>query len=148
MSKFKRTAIFLTILVLICPILTKKVEAISDDNYIIEEKVVILKDDYSKSTSTRTAKKTSTIKNSNGEKLWYVSVTGTFSYNGKTSTCTKSTVDAGVYNSRWSISKKTSSKTGNKAIGTAYAKLRYTGGSTETVSKTVTLTCSANGSCS
>ena len=148
MIKLKKILKIFVVLVLILPFFEQKVGADSNEIYFYEETIEILQDYSTRATSTRTAKKTATVKNENGEKLWYITVTGTFTYNGKTSTCTKSVVDAGVYNSRWSISKKTSSKTANKAIGTAYAKLSYTGGSTETVSKTVTLTCSANGTCS
>lgn len=75
-----------------------------------------------------------------GAKLWYVKVTGTFTYGDGSAKCTASSVSAKSYSDAWSITKKSASKSGNKASATATAKKGKT-----SRTKTVTLTCSASG---
>lgn len=101
-----------------------------------------------RATQTKTAKKTAYIKNSSGAVLWSVTVTGTFSYNGTTSTCTSSSVSTSVSNSYWSIVSKSSSKSGNKASAKATAKNSINGDTIATMTKEVTLTCSPTGALS
>jgi hypothetical protein len=99
-------------------------------------------------SSTRTGSKTVNYKNSAGVVLWYVKVTGAFTYNGSTSTCTSSTVTATSNSSLWKISSKSASKSGNKATAKATAK-QYKGSTViGTITQTVTLTCSAGGTLS
>lgn len=95
--------------------------------------------------STKTGVKITGYYNSNGKLLWQVSVTGTFNYNGSSSTCTKATVSAKSFVSNWKISNQSSSKSGNKATGTATAKAYYNGTLINTVKKSVILTCSSSG---
>lgn len=97
------------------------------------------------STNTATKSKIAKYYNSSGKAAWYVKVTGTFSYNGKTSKCTKSSVTAGVYLTSWKISSKSSSKSGNTATAKATAKRPLSGSSTETITRTVKLSCSPSG---
>ncbi|MDR0519773.1 MAG: hypothetical protein LBG82_06960 [Clostridiales Family XIII bacterium] len=100
------------------------------------------------STTTKTSSKITTYYGSSGNTLWYVKVTGTFSYNGSTSSCTASTVTAAAPASNWSISSTSASKSGNQATASATAN-RYNGLTVvQTVSRTVTLTCSSNGTLS
>jgi hypothetical protein len=67
-------------------------------------------------TSTKTASKKTTYYNGSDEVMWYVMVTGTFTYNGSTSTCTSSVVTAAAPNSYWKIASKSASKSGNQAV--------------------------------
>jgi hypothetical protein len=99
--------------------------------------------------STKTGSKKTTYYNSSDDILWYVQVTGAFTYNGTTSSCTSSTVSAVSQDSAWAISSKSASKSGNQATGNATAK-RYNGLGlvAQTVSKTVILTCSKTGALS
>lgn len=97
------------------------------------------------SDSTVTKSKTTYFKNSNNETLWYVRVTGTFTYNGTTSKCTASTPSAKSYDSAWKISDVSGSKTGNTAKASAVGTLYQLGAVIQTVPKTVTLTCSPAG---
>lgn len=93
----------------------------------------------------KTASKTLTYRRSSGEALWYVKVTGTFSYDGITSVCTASSVTAGSYDVNWKISSKSSSKSGNTAKGTATGKCYFDTTVVQTITKTVSLTCSKTG---
>ena len=118
------------------------------EEYYYEEAIEVIESSMTRATSTKTAKKTGSYKNSSGTVLWSVTVTGTFTYNGTTSSCTKSVVSTSVSNSNWKISSSSSSKSGNKATATATAKCFYDGPMISTTSKTVTLTCDKNGNLS
>jgi len=88
--------------------------------------------------------KTANYKNSSGTILWSLKVTGTFSYNGTTCTCTSARHTATSYVSYVTIKSASASRSGNKA--TAYGTATITlDGVTRDVSLSVTLSCSANG---
>ena len=76
------------------------------------------------SSKSVTKTKTSYYKNSNGTILWYVKVTGTFTYGNGSSKCTSSSVTAESKSGAWKITSKSASKSGNKATAKATAK-RY-----------------------
>lgn len=97
------------------------------------------------SSTTKTKTKTSTFYNSSDEKLWSVSLTGTFTYTGSSATCTKSSVSYASYKSNWKITSATASKSGRKAIGEFVAKYYTLGVPTNTVNKTLTISCSNSG---
>lgn len=99
-------------------------------------------------TSTVSGKKTNTYRNSEGSALWSVTVTGTFTYNGSSATCTKSTVSATSYNSNWKISSSSASKSGATAKATVSAKRYADGTYIRTMTQSVSLTCSQNGTLS
>lgn len=80
--------------------------------------------------------------------MFSVTVTGTFTYTGSSSTCTKSVASAISKNANWKISSKSASKSGNKATAKATAKRYVDGTAVETQNCTVILTCSSNGSLS
>lgn len=97
------------------------------------------------SSKSVTKTKTSYYKNSNGTILWYVKVTGTFTYGNGSSKCTSSSVTAESKSGAWKITSRSASKSGNKATAKATAKRYYGGSVAETKNKTVTLTCSPSG---
>lgn len=104
--------------------------------------------DYSiNATQTKTGRKTSNYKNSSGAVLWSVSVTGTFSYNGTTSTCTSCSHSTTAPSSAWTIKSASHSKSGNTATARATATQKTSTG-TKDFSMSVTLKCSANGTLS
>lgn len=97
----------------------------------------------------RSGKKTVTYKSSSGAKLWSITVNGTFTYvKGKSALCTNSSVSTSIYSSLWKINKKSSSKTKNKATATATATQYYASTAVGSITKSVTLTCSVNGTLS
>lgn len=127
---------------------TTIVETFDDGSYIetkIEETSV---SPTRSTTSTISGKKTTTYKNSAGNAIWSVSVTGTFTYNGSSATCTKATASATSYNSNWKISSSSASKSGATAKATASAKKYADGTYIKTMTQSVTLTCSKNGTLS
>ena len=97
-----------------------------------------------RATGKKTGTKTTTYK-SDGKALWYVSVTGTFTYTGTSSKCTASSVKASSYVDTWKISNKSSSYKNNTATGSATAKLYYGPLPVTTINQTVTLSCNSKG---
>lgn len=99
---------------------------------------------FSSSTST-TKSKTVRYYNSEDTVMWYVKVTGTFTYGNGTSKCTSSSVTAKSYATTWKVTNKSASKSGNTAIATATAKQYFDGTVIKTINRTVKLTCSPTG---
>lgn len=98
-----------------------------------------------RSTTTTTKSKTSTYYNNSDVALWYVKVTGSFTYGDGSAKCNSSSVTAGSYSSNWKISDKSASKSGASATAKATGKL-YDGSIViQTVPETVTLTCTSQG---
>ena len=67
---------------------TDIIEVFDDGSYIesfTEENIIIT---LSRSSSTKSARRTYTYKSSTGKTLWTITVTGTFSYSGSSSSCT------------------------------------------------------------
>lgn len=93
-------------------------------------------------STTVTKSKTATHYSVDGTAIWFVKVTGTFTYGNGNATCTSASVTAKSYSSRWTITSKSASRSGNRATGTATAYCSSSGG---TYTKTVTLTCSSTG---
>lgn len=97
------------------------------------------------SKSTISASKTTEYKNSSGNTLWYVKVTGSFTYDGSTSKCNSASISAGSYNSAWKVSDRSSSTSGNTAIATATGTRYRNSLPVQSITKSVSLSCSKNG---
>lgn len=97
------------------------------------------------SSKTATKTKTTYYKNAAGDVMWWVRVTGTFTYGNGTSKCISAKGSAASENSTWKVSNISDSKSGNtasaKATGTHYSQ----GMVSSTKTKTVTLKCSSTG---
>lgn len=101
------------------------------------------------SRTSITKSKTATYKGEDGTALWSVTVKGTFTYNGSTSTCTSSSVSTKNYSTTWKLSNATSSKSGATASASVTAKQYHSNGTVlRTINKTVKLTCDKNGNLS
>lgn len=130
-------------------------EYINDDLYAEVELCIISENDNTfspyahsrlsaayASTKQKTASKTYHIKNSSGTTLASYTLTGTFQYNGSSSACTKASYSTSVSNSNCYFSSKSASKSGNTAKG-SFTFVNALAGIQTT--KTLTLTCSSNG---
>ncbi len=118
------------------------IEYFDDGSYLV---TTITEEVNNSRATTKTGSKTATHKNSDGETLWTYKVTGTFSYTGSSSTCTAVSDSYTISNDNWHMSSHSCSKSGNKASGTVTMKYKVLGITTKTVSKDVSLTCSATG---
>lgn len=123
-------------------------EVFEDGSYI---EIVIEEHETSSLTremTTKTGKKTATYKDSNGNELWTFYVSGIFKYDGSTSTCTSSVVNASSLNSNWKIHSKSATKSNATASATCTAKQYTLGICVKTVTRNLSLTCSPNGTLS
>lgn len=97
------------------------------------------------SVTTETKSKTKYTINASGTTLWYVRVTGTFTYGNGTSKCIAVSHSAGSYASTWKIVSFSDKKSGNSASATATARQYVDGSVISSRTQTVTLTCSSTG---
>lgn len=95
-----------------------------------------------------TAQKAYHHRNSAGTILWTATVTGTFSYNGSTSSCTNASYDTQINNSSWSEQSGNAYPSGNSAIADVVMARKLLFIVVETVPVTITLTCDKNGNLS
>ena len=119
-----------------------------DDGSCIETTIVL--DEYISTYATQVKKleKSISYKDEDGIVCWSATLTATFRYTGSSATCTDSTVSYEIYDSAWRMTSATASKSGNTATADITAK-RYTLGIPfKTIDRTITMTCSANGTIS
>ena len=122
---------------------SKTIEYLGDGIYV--ETIIESPNISTYATNTITKTKTNKYKVSKGTVLYTVSATGTFTYTGTSSTCTKATVNATAPANDWKITSKSASKSGNKATGKATVKQYAKDKVVQTKYPSVTLTCSATG---
>lgn len=96
------------------------------------------------STKSITKTKTSYFKNTIGTVLWSVAIKATFSYNGKSATCTSCSHITTAPASNWSIKSASHSKSGNTATAKATATYKKSSGSSDYF-RSVTIKCSPTG---
>lgn len=85
--------------------------------------------------------------NSDGISKWNAVLTGSFSYNGSSATCSSSSVDVTIFDSDWYVISKYASNSGNTATASVTVGRRYDG-STIKVPVSLSLKCDANGNLS
>lgn len=84
------------------------IETFSDGSYI---KSVLIDDStdcssLARKTSTKTGRRVYSYESSSGKLLWTITITGTFSYTGSSSKCTKSEISTTCPASNWKLSEK------------------------------------------
>jgi hypothetical protein len=125
---------------------TVEIEYLEDGSYFVTEleeaKPVVVP--FSSTTTVTRSKKTSAYSTS-GEIVWYVQVTGTFTYGNGTAVCTASSVTAKSNQTNWQITSQSASRSGASATATATAAKKVLGLTTSTQTRSVTLTCSSTG---
>ena len=109
-----------------------------DGSYLITELTTY---PIARAAQTRTGSKTTYFANSAGTKQWSLTVNGTFTYNGSTSSATKATYSYSIFDSSWSLKSASAYCSGNQAI----AEGTFSGGLFLSRSLTVTLSCSPSG---
>ena len=95
--------------------------------------------------SIRTGSRSISFYNSKNEKQWTIAVSGTFSYNGSTATCTASSVSYTIHESIWKMSSATASRSGASAIGDFTVKRYLLLIPVQTENVRVTVSCSPSG---
>ena len=85
--------------------------------------------------------------NSDGISKWNAVLTGSFSYNGSSATCSSSSVDVTIFDSNWYVISKSASKSGNTASASVTMGCSYDGIMT-TIPANLSLKCDKNGNLS
>ena len=101
-------------------------------------------------SSTKTASKTYEISSTSSSEIFAsYKLTASFSYPyNNTAKCISATYSTSVNDSSWSFSNCSATYSGNKAIGSFTAKRKILGITTNTIEKTLTITCDKNGTIS
>ena len=149
---FNASTFIFCILLFICPYETKATSIYSNETTTYEYfddcsflATSIAEDRISRISGTKTGHKTQYYCDSAGNKLWSVSVSGTFTYTGSSSKCTAASVTSTIYNSDWKITNTSASHSGNTAIATAIAKKYYLSSVIATKTLSVNLSCDKDG---
>lgn len=117
------------------------IELLKNGDYI---ETIITYHDINTRAATKSGSKISNYKNSDGEIMWSVTVNGTFTYNGTTSSCTNVSRSTSAPGENWTIKSSSCSKSGNCATASATATYKYLLFSDD-YSMTVNLYCSPYG---
>ena len=123
------------------------------DNSNYDEIIYLDNGDYITVEISQTASRATTVKNSktytyrnnSGDELWRAVLSGTFTYNGSTATCTASSCDVTISNSAWSVSSKTVGKSGGTATTELTMVKKFIGITIDTETLSMSLTCSPTG---
>lgn len=118
------------------------IEYFDDGSYTV---ITITEEASNSRASTKTGSKTASHKSSDGDVLWTYTITGTFTYNGSSSTCTAVSDSYTIFDDHWHMDSHSTWRSGNTAYGTVTMKRKFLGITTKTVSHDLQLTCSATG---
>lgn len=124
------------------------IDNISNEYYAIISIEEEIASNTTRTISTKTGKKTYTVYNNDSEVAAQFVLTGTYTYNGNTSSCTGASYSTSVYDDNWKFTSASTSKLGAVASGQFTVKHYSLSVNNQTVSKTITLTCDAKGNLS
>lgn len=115
---------------------------LDDGSYIVVE----LSEGNSLARTTVQKNKSYTYYSSSDEALWKAVLTGTFTYNGSTATCTSSSCDVTIYDDAWYVVSNSASKSGASATAEVTMGKKFLGITIDKESISISLTCSPTGS--
>lgn len=116
-----------------------------NNGYYIIESISV---NVSRASGSITGTKSHTCYDSNGNSDWKAVLTGTFTYNGASATCTSSSVSVTIYDSSWYTISKSATKSTNVASASVTMGCKILGVTFNEVTVPITLTCDANGNLS
>lgn len=146
----KSFALFLVICLVLCSVphasaaSDASVYYFEDGSYIIET-VELTHARNGNNTSSRT---TQSYYSPSGELCWTATLAATFHYTGSSATCTSAVCTTTIYNSSWYEVSKTTTRSGGTATTNLTMGKSVLGIQTQTVSRTITLTCDKDGNIS
>ena len=118
-----------------------KVQRFTDGSYL----VITMQTIETYASGTKTGTDTYTYYSASNEISWKAVLTGTFTYNGTTATCTSSSCNVTVYNNNWYVISKSVSKNANAAIGTVTMGYKFLGVTVKRDTYDLSLSCDPNG---
>ena len=120
-----------------------------DEDIIVECQTIVYESDAMiqpfATKKTISAAKVAKIKNGLGTLLATYTLSGTFTFDGTSSTCTAASYSSSIAESYCSFSSRSASKSGNKAYG---SYTLYNSSSGKSYSGSLTITCSKSGTVS
>jgi hypothetical protein len=119
----------------------KVIHVFDDGSQLLEGQLVVV----TQKRGSLTAQKPYYHCKSNGTVLWTATVTGTFTYNGSSSSCTNASYSTETYSNSWSEQSGNAYPSGNSAIADVVMIRRLLFIIVETVPVTITLTCDKHG---
>ena len=123
---------------------SEEIISFEDGSYLIIETVQSMV----RSSDTSSGFKRYVYCDENDTVKWRAILTGTFTYDGTTATCTDSSVTTYVYASNWYEVSKSAGKSGNTATGSVTMGRTVLGITVAKETYSLTLTCSPNGTLS
>ena len=111
--------------------------------YVPESKISLMA-----ASSSKSAAMSSKIHDSKGNILAEYTLSATFTYNGSTSSCTSVSHSSSVNANGWSFTSAASSRSGNTASGSFTAVNKVLGITVQTINRSLSITCSADGTIS
>ncbi len=114
---------------------------LEDGSYII----VAVTELQCRATQTRSGSKSYTYYTSDGSAKWKATLSGTFTYNGSSATCTSSSCSVTIYNSSWYTISKSASKSSNTASASVTMGYKVLGVTTNQVTRNISLSCDKDG---
>lgn len=115
-----------------------------DGSYI----VTTITEAQSRAATGKSGAKTSTYYGNDGTAHWKATLSGSFTYDGSSATCTSSSCSVTIYNNSWYTLSKSASKSGNSAFGSATMGYKVLGITTNQVTRDISLTCDKDGNLS
>lgn len=117
---------------------------LNDGSYIS----ITTSESNARASGTKTASRTYSYTESDGDVSWQAVLQGTFTYNGTSATCTASSCTVTIYDTAWYQVSKTTEKSGAVATAELTMGYKFLGVTVKKVPLTMTLTCDANGNLS
>ena len=114
---------------------------LEDGGYILIE----ITNEHSITRAVATKNKHYTRYNGDDEMLWKITLTGSFTYNGTTASCTSSSCTVTIYSDAWYTDSKTAWASSNTAYATVEMGRKMLGVTVRRETVDLALTCDKNG---
>ncbi len=125
-------------------IITSYTEYYDDGSYSI---ITIIEHPTDPSRSNKNGRKTYEHVVS-GNSVWEYTIEASFTYTGSSSSCTSVSDSYTIYNSSWHLNSRYHWKSGNTAYGSVTMDRKILGQTVDSVTRDISLSCSANGTLS
>lgn len=122
-----------------------RVVQVFDDGSYIEETLCVVR---TRASGTVSGNRERTYYGSDGSSDWMVVLSGSFSYNGTTASCTSASCSVSIYDTAWYTVSKSAWKSGNTAYASASIGEKVLGVTVREVPVSLSLSCDANGNLS
>lgn len=110
--------------------------------------IITIQESNTRSSGTKSGSARYTFRDDNGKTCWIATLSGTFTYNGTSATCTSSSVNVSISDNAWYLISKSAAKSGNTATATVTMGLKVLGITVSKPTYNLTLTCDKDGNLS